>query len=82
MTDRLRPQEFLEQVNTSQFQDDVRKYQSNLKSSGNASNDRADIKHPTGDSDMKLVIKSALNCPSINPLNVPYSLLHKPKDSF
>lgn len=75
-------QEFLEQVNTPEFQADVRQYQRFFKNKYHESEECPDIKHPTDDSDMQLVVKSTLNCPSVNPLNIPYSLLHKPKDAM
>lgn len=78
----LLQQEFLETVDTPEFQEDVRKYQNFFSSKRNACDDRADVKHPTDSSDIELVVKSALNSSSINPLNIPYSLLHKPKDTF
>lgn len=82
ITDRLFQQEFLEQVNTKQFQEDIQKYQNKFNSSSFTSEEHVDIKHPTDNSDMQFLTKSALTSPSVNPLNVPYSLLHKPKDTF
>lgn len=70
--------EFIDQMNTPEFQEDVKKYQNFI----NGEVDRPDVKHPTDFNDMEFVVKSTFNCPSMNPLNIPYSFLHKTKDSL
>lgn len=70
----------MDQVDTPAFQEDVKKYQEFLND--NVSEDRPDVKHPTDYSDMEFVVRSTFNCPSINPLNIPFSLLHRTKDSL
>ncbi|KAJ6649496.1 hypothetical protein Bhyg_04732, partial [Pseudolycoriella hygida] len=70
--------EFVDQMNSPQFKEDVLKYQE-FFNNGNESNNRREMKHPTEDSDMRFVIEHTLNCPSVNPLNIPFALLHKPK---
>ncbi|XP_037038084.1 uncharacterized protein LOC119075672 [Bradysia coprophila] len=73
--------EFIDQVHTPEFQEDVKRYQKFFNGRASGEDDRPDVKHPTDFSDMEFVVRSTFNCPSMNPLNIPYSLLNKPKDS-